>query len=110
MIIRGRARGAANGCHGGQPRGARHPRPVWGPPARATGLNTAPAARERVCAFRDGPHETPRSGLGSRGRGHISRGGLEMRMMTRREVLKGSAAAGLVVGVPAMLSAQGKEP
>src|SRR5215831_16503869 len=33
-----------------------------------------------------------------------------MTTMTRRQVLKGAATAGLVVGVPAILSAQAKEP
>src|SRR5438094_57567 len=37
-------------------------------------------------------------------------GGVDVKTMTRREVLKGSAAAGLVVGVPGMLSAQAKAP
>ena len=33
-----------------------------------------------------------------------------MTTMTRRELLKASGAAGLVIGAPAVLSAQSKEP
>jgi len=47
---------AANGWRGGQPLVARHPRPVWGPPARDVGLPIAPAVRGRVCAH-VGPYE-----------------------------------------------------
>src|SRR6266566_9434982 len=37
-------------------------------------------------------------------------GGVDVKTMTRRDVLKGTAAAGLVLGAPAILSAQSKEP
>src|SRR5947208_1998093 len=37
-------------------------------------------------------------------------GGVDVKTMTRREVLKGTAAAGLVVGAPAILWAQAKAP
>src|SRR5437899_8100156 len=37
-------------------------------------------------------------------------GGVDVKTMTRREVLKGTAAAGLVVGAPAIVWVQGKAP
>src|SRR5438445_4065983 len=63
----------------------------------------APTVRERVCGFMNDPDSTSRRRADMR---TITR----RELLTRRAVLKGSAAAGLVVGVPGMLSAQAKAP